>query len=215
MIAFVAGGTGLVGGELIKLLNESPDFSKIYALTRKKDAFAGMEKVQEAFFGENQALEMPEDVTHVFSCLGTTMKKAGSKEAFQKVDHDLVLQVGRAAKKVGAYGFHLVSALGADASSSIFYNRVKGQAEEDIKKLNFRSINIYQPSLLLGNRKEFRLGEKIGIVLFNALSFLFIGPLAKYKGIQAYSVAKAMIETAREGREGVSVMVSAEMQRYK
>src|SRR5690606_24320068 len=123
-------------------------------------------------------------VDDVFCCLGTTIKKAGSQNAFRRVDYDYPVALGKLAKSAGAKRFLVISAMGADARSNIFYSRVKGQMEEALKKMEFPALHIFQPSLLLGKRDEFRLGEKAASVLAPAISPLLRGKMKKYKPIE-------------------------------
>jgi uncharacterized protein YbjT (DUF2867 family) len=122
-----------------------------------------------------------------------------------KVDYDLVLQIAEKAKSVGVKKILIVSSIGADPNSSNFYLKVKGQMEEAVKKIDFEYIGIVRPSMLLGDRKEFRFGEKVGIIVFSLLRFIFVGPLRKYRGIQARDVAKSMISLAINGSGKVTV----------
>jgi hypothetical protein len=141
-----------------------------------------------------------------FCALGTTIKKAGSKESFYRVDHDFVIDFARMALRMGVKRFLYVSAFGADAQSSIFYNKVKGEVENDLKRMDFDYVGIFQPSLLLGERNERRLGEEIGKVVMKAITFF--GLLKKYKPVYGHQVAKAMVEKALDfkmtGNETIS-----------
>jgi uncharacterized protein YbjT (DUF2867 family) len=155
---------------------------------------------------ESEALPSAEDA---FCCLGTTIKKAGSQEAFRAVDHDAVLAFAKAARKAGARRFLLVSALGANPSSRVFYNRVKGETEEDLKAVGFESLIILRPSLLLGDRAESRPGEHAAIVVSKVL-----GPLLRpFSGrpIEARTVARAMLALARDAANGTRVALSGEL----
>jgi uncharacterized protein YbjT (DUF2867 family) len=148
----------------------------------------------------------------IFCCLGTTIRVAGSQEAFRKVDFTYTIQVGAIGVKNGAEQLLLVSALGADLRSRIFYNRVKGEIEEAVCKLPYEGVQIFRPSLLLGDRKEFRLGEKIGEVGMKTFSFAMAGPFKKYRPIEAGVVAQAMVSVARENRAGINVYESDKIQ---
>jgi uncharacterized protein YbjT (DUF2867 family) len=156
---------------------------------------------------EEESLPAAEDA---FCCLGTTIKKAGSQEAFRAVDHDAVLAFARAAKRAGVRRFLVVTALGADARSSVFYNRVKGEAEQALQALGFESLVILRPSLLLGDRAESRPGERAAIVASRVL-----GPLLRPFGsrpIEARTVARAMTALAQAAPQGVRVALSGELQ---
>jgi uncharacterized protein YbjT (DUF2867 family) len=137
-------------------------------------------------------------VDSIFCTLGTTMAKAGSKETFYKVDYTYVVKMAEIGKETGASQFLVVTALGTDKNSPIFYNKVKGEAEEAIIKSGIGGIKIFRPSLLLGDRKENRPGEKIGEIVGNLVSPLLFGFLKKYKPIQAEKVALAMWKASKE-----------------
>jgi uncharacterized protein YbjT (DUF2867 family) len=143
-------------------------------------------------------------VSHIVCALGTTMRKAGSQERFRRVDHDYPLAAARIGLRQGARHFLLVSALGANVRSRIFYNRVKGEVENDIRALPYRSVTIVRPSLLLGERDEVRLGESIGK--------LFAGITPKrFKPVHARDVARALLRAAVEDRAGVRVIESRDI----
>jgi uncharacterized protein YbjT (DUF2867 family) len=211
--ALVAGSTGLTGSALVKLLSDNSEYHQVFLVVRQTSNFTN-KKISEYlvdFDKLSDNLSTIPKVDEVFCCLGTTMKKAGNKEAFRKVDYQYPLELAKWASNKGIQRFLCISALGADESSGIFYNRVKGDMERDISKLNIPSITFFRPSLLIGNRKESRPMERLGIILFNTFSFLFIGPLKKYKGIKVEKVAEAMIAVAARDGKGVKVIESGEM----
>ena len=150
-------------------------------------------------------------VDQVFCCLGTTIKTAGSQEAFLKVDFTYVIESARIAKSQGATAFSVVSAMGANSKSGIFYNRVKGDMEEALQKIGFSSLLIFRPSLLIGERKEVRTGEIIGAAISNLFSFVFVGGLKKYKPIQGSLVAKSMLAHAKQQKTGLQIIESDTM----
>lgn len=201
--AAVFGTTGLIGGHVINLLSNHNGYQKVYSFARRKLESCS-DKVEHVDFLID-ALKIPEGVDDVFVCLGTTMKKAGSKEAFRKVDYEMVVEIAKQAKSALVKHFVVVSSLGADSSTGNFYLKTKGQMEEDVKKIDFEYCGIVRPSILLGNRKEFRFGEKVGIALFKIFSFIFVGSLKKYKGIKVEDVAKSMIMLAQNGKGIVTV----------
>jgi uncharacterized protein YbjT (DUF2867 family) len=147
-----------------------------------------------------------------FSTLGTTIKTAGSKEAFTKVDYTYVLNYAEAVKQAGASRFVLVSSLGVTQNGGNFYLTVKRDIENALKNLKFKSLIIVRPSMLLGQRKEFRPAEMIGKFLMKGLGFLFVGGLKKYKAIEAGVVAKAMIELSKTDLEDTVVFESDRLQ---
>ena len=138
--------------------------------------------------------------------LGTTIATAGSKEAFYKVDHDLVIDFAKNAKDAGAKTFALVSSVGANPKTSNFYLKVKGETEKDLEAMGFESLIILRPSMLMGERKEFRLGELIGKGAMTLLNPIMIGSLSKYKGIQGKTVANAMVKLGKESLKGTHVI---------
>ncbi|MDP3557160.1 MAG: oxidoreductase [Bacteroidota bacterium] len=205
--ALVVGATGLVGSNLVNQLNDSKFYSKIILLVRRKSELNHL-KIEEKvidFDNIDASIIKGDDI---FCAIGTTLKKAGSKENQYKIDCEYPFKIAQIAKQNNVKQFILVSSLGADAKSSNFYLKTKGDLEEKISDLNFETFIIIRPSLILGDRKEFRLGEKIGVVLFKILSPLFIGGLKKYKGVKASSIAKTMIKLANENLTGKVIVES-------
>jgi uncharacterized protein YbjT (DUF2867 family) len=143
--------------------------------------------------------------------MGTTIGKAGSQAAFRRVDFEIPLLVAKQALDNGAAKFILVSSMGADAKSMVFYSRTKGELEQALSQLKYKAVLIFRPSILLGNRKEYRAGEAIGRFAAEKLSFLFAGPLAKYKGTPVDLLAKAMIKEAGENVSGVRIIENNEI----
>lgn len=191
--ALIFGVTGLTGKALLKNLLEDNRFEKIYIVTRKP--FGGIHfKVEEILFNFKDFSELPKlKATHVFSCLGTTLKKAGSKEAQLVIDRDYPIEIAKYCKNIKAEKLVCVSSVGADSTSTNFYLRTKGEMEEGVKK-EFPDSVFMRPSFLFGNREELRIGEKIGIGLFYLINPLLMGPLSKYRGINVIKLSKAMIE---------------------
>jgi uncharacterized protein YbjT (DUF2867 family) len=212
--ALIAGSTGLVGRELLILLVEDPAYDKIIALVRKKNSYkhAKLVQVETDFNRLDESSDYFRNVNDVFCCLGTTMKNAGSKEAFIRVDYEYPVALAELAEKNSCEGFYCISSMGADPKSRVFYNRVKGQLEAKIKSLKIPSIYIFRPSLLIGYREEVRIGERIAIAIFRALAFIFWGPLKNLKGITSVKVANAMIQAAGQKEPGVHILLSGEMQ---
>lgn len=212
--AMIAGASGLVGSELLEFLLKSDKYSKVYSIVRRPSK-SKHPKLQEIVFDFNDEAAYPDlpKVQAIFCCLGTTIKAAGSKEAFKKVDYQYPYLLAKAGLNNGAHTFHVITALGADANSSLFYNKVKGQLQEALKKLNFDQLYIYQPSLLVGDRKENRLGEAIAIKVMPLFELFMIGPLKKYKSIKVKDVAKAMILTAENENKKLKIILSDEIQK--
>ncbi len=212
-IALVAGGTGLVGSHLVELLADSKEYSEIKVLVRKGSSVANKKvNIVEIDYDRLSEYESQLQADAVFCCLGTTMKKAGSKAAFEKVDYTYPLELAKVSKIHGTKQFHLITAMGANPKSKIYYNQVKGEIEEAIGKLNFENLNIYRPSLLLGERKEQRFGEKVGAFLSWILKPFFIGSFKKYRAIHARVVARAMVNISMENLEGNHIFLSDAIQ---
>ncbi|GMQ24419.1 oxidoreductase [Algoriphagus sp. oki45] len=233
-IALMSGTSGLVGMQLLHQLMKSSQYDFILSVGRRKMALKHEKLVQiegdlfslsswdwdekvraeslgGAYNGLIDAIKAKSAEIHAFSSLGTTIKVAGSKEKFYAIDHDLVIGFAAWAKKLGASRFLYVSAMGADATSSIFYNKVKGETEEDLRAFQFAFLGLFRPSLLLGNRSEFRLGEQVASVLMKPLVWL---KLAKnIRPIYDYQVAKAMVKTALSTSSNpVEIITSGQMQ---
>jgi uncharacterized protein YbjT (DUF2867 family) len=211
--AVVAGATGLVGKELLRQLATTDNYSRVIGLTRRPVTsdhrkvtyiLTNFENLESSLSGY-----APDDV---FCCLGTTMAKAGSKEKFFRIDYSYPVALAHATLALGAKQYLLVSALGAEKNSSIYYNRVKGQVEDSVKAMGFRSIHILRPSLLLGPREEKRPGEQAAKLLYSIFGFMIP---EKYKAIEARTVARAMLEYASLERAGVFVHESKEMQKFR
>lgn len=207
MDVLLAGATGLVGGLCLQRLLEDPVFTRVVVLVRRPlgKAHPKLEQhiVDFAHLAEARDLF---NVDKVICALGTTIKQAGSQERFREVDHDYPLALARLGLEQGARHFLLVSALGADSQSSVFYNRVKGDVEIQLRALGYPQVTIVRPSLLLGERRELRFGEEVG----KRLAFLVPG---KYKPVQADDVAKVLVQAARQDAPGVEVIESDQIRR--
>jgi uncharacterized protein YbjT (DUF2867 family) len=213
--ALLAGASGLVGSELLKLLIESNEYEVIHLLSRKlllNDSPKIIEHI--IHFDEFADTKLDFGVDHVFCTLGTTIKKAGTKENFRKVDFDYVIELGKKSKAINAGKFLVISSLGANSKSIIFYNRVKGEMEAELKKLSLPHLFIFRPSLLLGDRKEHRAGEKTAASVYKVLAPIFSGPLKKYKGVEARKVANAMLQTALNDDDPFKIIESDEIQKF-
>lgn len=203
-IALVIGATGLIGDQLTRKLCQSAHYERVKVLVRKPLGWQHprLQEIQFDFDNPNGLLTQADDI---FCCLGTTMKKAGSKEAFRKVDYQYPMDVARLGREQGATQFSIVTSMGADPNSMFYYNRVKGDVERDLATLNYPALLIFRPSLLLGTRSESRLGEKIGEGVMKLLNPLIP---AKYKAIKSGTVAEAMYDKAQLGLMGRHVFES-------
>jgi len=209
--ALLAGATGLVGGHVLHLLLADDTYQKITVLSRRGLPVTSPRLQQRLIDFDHLAdLDVPK-VDDVFCCLGTTIKKAGSQEAFRKVDFGYVEALARVAARAGAKQFLLVSAIGANSKSRVFYSRVKGETEAAVQAAGFAGTHIFRPSMLLGDRAESRPAERLGIVVGRALGFVFVGPLRKYRPIAAETVAAAMVRVAKKARPAVHVYTYDEM----
>jgi uncharacterized protein YbjT (DUF2867 family) len=203
-IALVLGATGLVGKELIELLTTDSWYHSIIIINRRKVGYSHpkiQERVIDFDFIDSEIKQI--SATDVFCCIGTTIKKAGSKEAFRKVDFDIPVAFGKIAEKSGVKSYTVVSSMGANSASSNFYSSVKGEMENQLLHLLIPNLTIVRPSLLLGDRDEKRFGEDIAKGIFSIIGFLMIGPLKKYKPISAKQVAKAMLYYASHPKEKI------------
>ena len=187
----VAGGSGLVGSHLVQELSNNETISKIICLGRT-DKWQEDDRVEfkPSNFEIFPKVESPIDAG--FCCLGTTIKDAGSKEAFEKVDYQMVVDFAGFCRDLGAKSFHLVSAYGANGDSLFYYPRVKGKCEQALMNMGFQALFIYHPSLLIGARSQFRLGEEVGKVFYKALGF---GPIKPWIGTRAEDLAKKMVRS--------------------
>jgi len=212
-LALLAGATGAVGARLLELLLARQDGTRVLAVGRRPPSreHARLELLQAELEGLPQTLA-GRNFDMAFCCLGTTMKRAGSKAAFRAVDLDGVTAFARAARAGGADFFGLVSAAGADHESRNFYLRTKGEAEARVEALAFPSLAIMQPGLLRGPRQEFRLGERVGQVVAPLADRLMLGPLARYRSVPVGIVAQALEFTARQQVPGTRRLDPAEME---
>ena len=209
--ALLIGASGLVGRQVLSTLLDDPAYGQVHAWVRRPLARAHDKLVQQVVdFEHLDRVETPA-VDAVFCCLGTTLKVAGSQAAFRRVDHDHVLACARAARAAGARHFLLVSALGADARSRVFYSRVKGEAEADVCALGYPSVTLARPSFLVGERAERRLGEALAIQVLTPLSRLVP---ARLRPVADIAVARALVDAAARGRPGVEIIGSDRIQAF-
>jgi uncharacterized protein YbjT (DUF2867 family) len=197
MTATVFGATGLVGSVLIEQLINDKRFTTIKAIVRKKGVFNDAKIIEvETDFSKSlyNAVNTGQEI--YFCCLGTTLKKAGSKSAQQIVDRDYPIEIAKQAEALGVNKMICVSSVGADSSSNNFYLKTKGEMEVGVASHMHANAIFVRPSMILSDRKEKRIGEKIGKVFMTFLNPLFVGSLKKYKSIDAHDIAQAMIYAA-------------------
>ena len=213
--ALVAGASGLVGSQVLRLLLKDPTYTRVTVLARRELPLSHKKLEQRiaSFDRLAQIADFPR-VHDVFCCLGTTMKQAGSPDAFRKVDFTYVVELARVAVRHRASQFLVVTAVGADPQSRIVYSRVKGEAEEALRRLQFESIQIFRPSLLVGARAQGRPAERVAGLLSLLVAWAFVGPLSRYRPIKAEAVARAMVRVAREAPRGTHLYESKEIRRH-
>ncbi|ANB58624.1 NAD dependent epimerase/dehydratase family protein [Anoxybacillus sp. B7M1] len=207
--ALLIGASGLIGSELLMLLLQSDDYQHVTILVRRELPIEHHKLEQVVIdFKSLEKYERYFCVDDVFSCLGTTMKKAKTKQNFIQVDYEYTLRAAALAEKCHVKSFLTISSVGADPQSPFFYNRVKGETEEALQRLAIQSLHIFRPSLLLGDRQEFRLSEKAAEWLLSHMPFLFIGKWRKYKPVEAKKMALAMFQAARSCPKGTHIYES-------
>lgn len=207
--AIVIGATGLTGSHLANQLLHSKAFDKVKVLLRTPTLKErpGLESIVVDFRDEAAlAAALHGDV--LFCCIGTTIRKARTRENFREVDFNIPVRCATLARRQGFRQFLLISSIGANARSRSFYLRTKGEAEHAIEKLGFPGLHIFRPSLLLGYRPEFRLGERIAQWLIQVFFFLLQGRWKKYRGIEASALTKAMMKVALKTEEGTHIYES-------
>jgi len=204
-VALLAGATGLVGGVLLDVLLEAGDFSRVVAVTRRPLAREHPRLANRTVQFDKIASQLSGFTCHTaFCCLGTTIRAAGSEQAFRRVDMDYVLALARMAQTAQAQRFVVISSVGANARSGNFYLRTKGEMEDALVAANLPALDILQPGVLLGWRRELRPLELAVRVLMPLMNPLLVGPYAAYRGISVRTVALAMLGAARSGRRGTS-----------
>ena len=202
-IALLAGATGLIGGLLLKTLLDAPDYTRVYALTRRLLGKEHPKLANRVVVFDRMAEQLKGLVAQdAYCCIGTTIADAGSQEAFRAADVDAVLLFARAARAAQATRFIVVSSVGANSSSKKFYLRTKGEMEEAVTDLGFVSVDILQPSLLLGSRKGLRPAELVGSILAPVVNPFLTGAREQYRAIPAETVARAMLGASRRGARG-------------
>ena len=203
--AIVFGGTGLVGRALIDELHRSDTYGQVKVFIRQEAGFPKGSKIREFVVNFEHPESFAGNITgdDLFICLGTTIKKAGSVRRMEEIDRDLPVTLAGSARGNGVKRIAVVSSIGADKNSSNYYLRIKGEMEQGIMDLDFETVAIVRPSILLGARKERRIGEQAGKAVMKLLGFFLAGKYRKYRGIEGEDVAKAMVSILEkaQGRE--------------
>ncbi|NUP05143.1 MAG: NAD(P)H-binding protein [Polyangiaceae bacterium] len=202
--AILLGATGLVGSELLSLLCEDASYSRVVSIARRASG-KSHDKLDERVIdlADEAAIAQAAEGDVLFSCLGTTKKKAGSEAAQYEVDVAIPLRVAKAARKNGTSTYAVVSAVGADARSSLFYNRIKGELDDAVQALGFERVRILRPSILVGERAEHRPMEALGATLSKGLAF--IPGLRKYRPIPARVVAMGLLAATMDPTPGTRI----------
>jgi len=213
MIATVIGSTGLTGSLLVRQLLADSTIAKVISVSRKSLNIlnARLTEVLTSDLAELPSIESRIRGELYFCCLGTTIKAAGSKEKFEKVDHDAVVAFAKIAKAHNASSFTLVSGMGANANSMFFYNDVKGRTEDDLKALGLRSLIIFRPALLVGPRVEIRLAEKVAAVTLVPLSRLLPARIQKSLITKAETLAMRMLAEGKAAPSGIHVILAKDI----
>jgi nucleoside-diphosphate-sugar epimerase len=209
----IFGASGLVGHEVVNILSSQyPQLTPITITRKKFDSPKGLNLISDlTSFNELTQLISEHRPQYALCALGTTMKTAGSKEAFFRVDHDFIMNAARASLSAGVTSFGVISAMGADPQSSFFYLKVKGQTEKDLRSLGFKNLTILRPGLLLGKRTESRPLESLSIKLAPYLSALFKGPLKKHRPIEAKIVASSLLKETLNG-QGINIIENQDIE---
>lgn len=211
--AILVGASGLVGSELLSELIASSHISNILLISRKHLSIDNP-NVRQLILNfdhfEEHLNEIEGDI--LFSCIGTTKSKTPDASNYRKIDYEYPLSLARLALKKGILQFHLVSSIGADASSGTFYLKLKGELENELKKSGLPSLHIYQPSFLTGKRSEMRLSDKIISPIMRLMNPILTGPLKKYRSISAKTVAKAMLNQSLKDLKGTFTYSSLQIE---
>jgi len=212
--ALLAGATGLTGKLLLQLLLKSSFYRKVTVLARKSTGIQHdkLTEIITDFDDWNQGVEADD----VFICLGTTIKKAKTKQAFKKVDQDYPVKIATLQLAAGSQQLAVISAMGADANSLIFYNRVKGNMEKELLLLSYPHLFIFRPSLITGNREEKRNGEKTAVFLARFINPLLLGPLKKYRSVSAKAIASCMLHYTNSNKSPMTKLILSDtIQQYE
>jgi uncharacterized protein YbjT (DUF2867 family) len=211
--ALLLGATGLTGSQLLALLLDSDLYGTVTIYTRKPTGISHT-KLREMLV-DYDSWQDSVQADDVFCCLGTTIKQAKTKEAFTKVDLDYPVKIAKLQWAAGSPKFLVISALGSSPKSSIFYSRVKGMMEEELKQIGYSALFIFRPAIITGERKEHRTGEGIGLAISKILSPIMLGPLKKYRPVSALAIARAMLDAAQSSITGTRIIPSDEIKSFE
>ena len=211
--AIIAGASGLIGSNLLNILLDQPQYNEVLIIVRKELPIQN-EKLKQLIVDFDKLDNYADAITGhaIFSCLGTTNAQTPDKDQYKKIDHDYPLHLARLAKQNGVEQFHVVTAIGADKTSSTFYLKLKGELEEDLKQVGLPTLHIYQPSMLVGRTDGSRFGEKALVTLFKLINPLMVGGLKKYRSIEGHTVARAMFKKSLDAAPGTFTYTSDKIQ---
>lgn len=207
--AIIAGASGLIGSNLVNILLEAPQYAEVLVIVRKELPIQHKKLVQLVINFDELDKHAAAITGHaIFSCLGTTKAQTPDKDQYRKIDHDYPLQLAQLAKQNGVEQFHVVTAIGANKNSSTFYLKLKGELEDELQKLGLKTLHIYQPAMLMGERERSRLLEKIATGVFKVIDPLLVGGLKKYRSVKGSTVAHAMFKKSLESATGTFIYIS-------
>lgn len=207
--AIIVGASGLIGSNLVNILLEAPQYAEVLVLVRKELPVQHKKLIQ--LIIDFDELDKHADAINghaVFSCLGTTKNQTPDEGQYRKIDYDYPLQLAQLAKQNGVEQFHVVTAIGANKNSSTFYLKLKGELEDELQKLSLKTLYIYQPSMLIGERERSLWLEKMATGIFKVIDPLLIGRLKKYRSIKGSTVAHAMFKKSLESATGTFIYTS-------
>nr|WP_067056941.1 NAD(P)H-binding protein [Mucilaginibacter sp. L294] len=207
--AIIAGASGLIGSNLVNILLEAPQYAEVLVIVRKELPIQHKKLVQLVINFDELHKHAEVIKGHaVFSCLGTTKSQTPDKKLYRKIDYDYPLQLAQIAKQNGVDQYHVVTALGANKNSSTFYLKLKGELEDELQKQELKTLHIYQPSMLMGERERNHWLEKIATGIFKVIDPLLVGGLKKYRSIKGATVAHAMFKKSLESATGTFIYTS-------
>ena len=211
--AIIAGASGLIGSNLLNILLQQQEYDEILILVRKELPIRH-QKLKQLIIDFDKLENCSDEINGhaVFSCLGTTKSQTPDQGQYKKIDYDYPIQLAKLAKQNGVEQFHVVSSIGSNKNSSIFYTKLKGELEEALKLLNLPALYIYQPSMLIGNRDKGRAIEKVIGSIFKIIDPLLFGGLKKYRSIKGETVAQAMFQKSLDSAKGTFTYTSDKIQ---